>query len=204
MAMKLLDDFVTGIQPNRVRWCPVDFANRVETRNRWNLFLLTETGMIGMSLSSKKIMMVQGAEWMTWWVRGFLVLITLGVIAVLVIATQLNPYDETGQPLRMATHEQLGMMPCRFVELYQKPCPSCGLTTSFSLFMHGDLSGSIRANFVGTLMCVFLLLLIPWNLVTLWRGRYLWIRSLESASLVVTAVFMVFLLGRWGILLLWR
>jgi len=125
-----------------------------------------------------------------------------GLVAVFVIAMRLQPYDEGGRPLTMQTHEQLGLPPCRFYELFGKPCPSCGLTTSFSLLMHGDLTSSLRANAVGTLMAVFLMGLIPWSVLVALRGRYLWVRSLESASLWVVGIFMVLLLIRWGIILL--
>lgn len=35
------------------------------------------------------------------------------------------------------THTQLGLPPCPSVMLFQRPCPGCGLTTSFTSFLHG-------------------------------------------------------------------
>lgn len=38
----------------------------------------------------------------------------------------------------IGTHEQLGLPPCGFVEIFAGiPCPSCGYTTTFTLAAHG-------------------------------------------------------------------
>ena len=38
----------------------------------------------------------------------------------------------------MGTHQQLGLPPCGFVEMFDGvPCPSCGYTTTFTLAAHG-------------------------------------------------------------------
>ena len=50
----------------------------------------------------------------------------------------------------MATHTQLGMPPCNFVVMTGKPCPACGMTTSFALLVRGDVGASLRANWAGT------------------------------------------------------
>ena len=136
------------------------------------------------------------------WVRLMLLGIAAGLVAVFVTAVRLHPYDDSGRPLTMHVHEQIGLPPCRFYEMFNKPCPSCGLTTSFSLLMHGDLTGSLRANAVGTLLAFFCLAMVPWSVFVSLRGRYLWVRSLERASLWVVGIFMVLLLIRWGIVLL--
>lgn len=134
--------------------------------------------------------------------RGALLLFAAGLVAIFVIAIRINPYDEDGEPLRMGSHTRLGMPPCEFYVIFHKPCPSCGLTTSFALLMHGDVWNSLRANAVGTVMALFFLALIPWSLYITFRGRYLWVRSIERASLWAAGVFMVLLLARWGIVLL--
>ena len=65
-------------------------------------------------------------------------------------AFRIHPYDADGNPRTSATHTQLGMPPCNFVTLTGKPCPSCGMTTSFALLVRGDVVSSLRANWVGT------------------------------------------------------
>jgi len=61
---------------------------------------------------------------------------------------------------------------------------------------------SLRANPVGTLMALFAIGLIPWSMWIGLRGRYLWVRSIERASLWAAGVFLILLLIRWGIVLL--
>ena len=64
-----------------------------------------------------------------------LVLIAAGFATIFGVAVWLNPYDADGNPRSMATHTQLGLPPCNMVELIGKPCPACGMTTSFSLLV---------------------------------------------------------------------
>lgn len=136
------------------------------------------------------------------WVRGVLVAIVVGLVAVFMVAARLNPYDAAGRPLRMASHRQLGLPPCTFYSVTGGiPCPSCGMTTSFALLMHGDLWGSLQANAVGTLLALFCLTLIPWGLVCGVWGRSYFIASLERALTVIVLVFIVLMLLRWAIVL---
>jgi hypothetical protein len=136
------------------------------------------------------------------WVRLTLLLITVGLVAVLTCAVWLDPYDRYGAPRRLGTHQELGLPPCTFYDLTGKPCPSCGMTTSFALLMHGDVENSLRANAVGTLLALFCLMLIPWNLLCIWRGRLYGIQSLEQAMLWLLFGFLLLLMLRWGIVLL--
>ena len=76
-----------------------------------------------------------------------------------------------------------------------------GFTTSFALTMHGDPVNAARANAVGTLLAVFCLLVVPWSVVSAWRGRYLFIVSAERALIVCLLTFVVLMLARWGIVL---
>lgn len=135
------------------------------------------------------------------WQRSLLIGILAGILAVFGTACWLNPYGSDGKPLRMGTHQQLGFPPCNFVILTGKPCPSCGMTTSFSLFVRGDLVNSMQANPVGLLLAGFLVLLLPWGVASLWNGRSLYIRSIQIAGLVVLGFFVGLSMLRWGILM---
>ena len=57
------------------------------------------------------------------------------------------------------------MPPCNFKTWTGKPCPSCGMTTSFALLIRGDVANSLRANWVGTLLAGFCMVLIPYGFV---------------------------------------
>jgi hypothetical protein len=124
----------------------------------------------------------------------------LGLVFVFYIAVRLDPY-ENGKPRRMETHLQLGLPPCNFKVMTGLPCPSCGMTTSFALLMHGDLANSLRANAVGTLLAVFCLLFIPWALASAVSGRSLFIVSMEKTVTWIVLVFLGLLLTRWAIVL---
>ena len=137
------------------------------------------------------------------WVRGTLLGVTAGLVVVFAVAAWLDPYDANGQAHTMETHRQLGLPPCTFYTITGGlPCPSCGMTTSFALLMHGDVGNSLRANAVGTVLALFGLALIPWNLACAVRGRTYFIRSLERALTKIVLAFLTLMLVRWGVVLL--
>ncbi|MGE3806157.1 MAG: DUF2752 domain-containing protein [Gemmataceae bacterium] len=141
------------------------------------------------------------------WVRGSLLGLAAGLVAVFAIALWLQPYDSLGRPERMAVHQQLGLPPCTFFTASGGvPCPSCGMTTSFALLMHGDPWNSLRANWVGTLLALFGVLLIPWALVSALKGRLLFVRSFEVVLTRIVLGFVLLMIGRWAIVLAlaWR
>lgn len=134
-----------------------------------------------------------------WPVRCALVAVGLCLLAVFVTALWLDPY-ENGRPRRMETHRQLGLPPCSFYTMTGLPCPSCGFTTSFSLVAHADPVNAARANTVGMLLAAYCYLLIPWNLLSALRGRYLFVRSAETALIWSLTGFVTLMLVRWGII----
>jgi hypothetical protein len=138
---------------------------------------------------------------LTWKVRGGLVAIAAGLMIVFGVALWLDPYDADGRPLLVATHRQLGLPPCTFYAVTRLPCPSCGMTSSFALLAHGDPWNSLKANAVGTLLALFCLALIPWNLVCASRAH--WIRIVPSERLLTRLVlgFIGLMVGRWLVVL---
>lgn len=135
------------------------------------------------------------------WVRLVLVLIAVGLVFVFAVAIWLNPYRD-GQVWLMETHRQLGLPECNFKRITGLPCPSCGMTSSFALLMHGDLVNSLRANAAGTLLAILCLAYIPWALLCAVLGRRLLIRSFEGTLMRLVVLFLVLMLCRWAIVLL--
>jgi len=135
-------------------------------------------------------------------VRVMLAVMAVGFIAVFVVAAWLRPYGADGEPLTMATHTQLGMEACNMVVLTGKPCPACGMTTSFALLIHGDVRASLRANWVGTVLALFWLALIPWALVSVFRGRLWGFRNGELFVAVAVGGIVALMVGRWAVIML--
>jgi hypothetical protein len=70
--------------------------------------------------------------------------ISLGWVFVTVVGLLLRP-DANGH----GTHQRLGLPPCPSVLLFDRPCPGCGLTTSWTAFLHGDFALAFRAHALG-------------------------------------------------------
>jgi hypothetical protein len=134
-------------------------------------------------------------------------LIMLGLasiwVTVFILAAVLNPYDEEGNPRTSETHMQppLNLPKCTFKEYTGLPCPSCGMTTSFSLLIHGDVWNSLKANFAGTALATIGLFYVPWSILCAWKGRFLLIDSLEMTLFRLSIAFIVLLFLRWGMAL---
>src|SRR5437879_3327790 len=105
------------------------------------------------------------------WVRIVLLMIGAMLTAVFAVAVYLNPYQADGTPRSMATHTTLGLPPCNFVIMTGKPCPSCGMTTSFSLLVRGDVGNSLKANWVGTTLAVLWAALLVWSFASAIAGK---------------------------------
>lgn len=75
-------------------------------------------------------------------------MIATALLAVLIIARMLPP-DDRG----FGTHERLGLPPCGLILTSGLPCPSCGMTTSFSLLMHGRPIDAFIAQPAGATLC---------------------------------------------------
>src|SRR5687768_9011989 len=55
----------------------------------------------------------------------------------------------TPNPAGHGTHKQLGLSACPSAVLFDRPCPGCGLTTSWTAFVHGDFAASVSAHLFG-------------------------------------------------------
>ncbi|MFO0800326.1 MAG: DUF2752 domain-containing protein [Gemmataceae bacterium] len=135
-------------------------------------------------------------------VRVGLAAVAVTLVAVFGVAAYLNPYGPDGAARTMATHTQLGLPPCNMVSLTGKPCPTCGMTTSFALLVRGDVRASLAANWVGTVTALAWAALLVWSVASLSAGRMLFVRRGELALTLLVAAFLVLALGRWAVILL--
>lgn len=136
--------------------------------------------------------------------RLSLIVIGLLLVGIFGIAFWINPYDADGQPKTMATHTQLGMPPCNFVVVTGKPCPACGMTTSFALLVRGNVAASLKANWAGSLIAVLWALTMVWAFASGIAGRALFIpRGRGELVLTVSVgVVLTLMLARWGVVLI--
>jgi hypothetical protein len=104
-----------------------------------------------------------------------------GCTAVLGVSRFLTP-----DPRGFGTHEQLGMLPCASMKLFNIPCPFCGMTTSFSLMAHGNFEAAFWNQPAALMLFLGTVLAIPisaymsasgWSLdvPTKWKVQRLWL-----------------------------
>ena len=98
------------------------------------------------------------------------------------------------------THEQLGLPACPSVLLFDRPCPGCGLTTSWTATIHGNIPFALHAHPLGPLLYLLftcLALLGGYGYIT---GRRLrtYSEPFNRASAIIAAVFICFGLIRFA------
>jgi hypothetical protein len=72
-----------------------------------------------------------------------------GALALLVLALVLRPAGEGH-----GTHTQLGLPSCGWVVAFDRPCPTCGMTTSYAHAARGDLLTAAATQPMGTLLAL--------------------------------------------------
>ena len=137
-------------------------------------------------------------------VRAVLIGVAVVLAGVFAAAIRIDPYDADGNPRTSATHTQLGMPPCNFVVLTGKPCPSCGMTTSFALLVRGDVAASARANWVGSVICLLWAVGLVWAAASGVRGTPLFVPAGrgELVFTVLTGAVLALMLARWAVVLM--
>jgi len=101
-----------------------------------------------------------------------ILLLAAGALAGLaVLGLALEP-DARG----VGTHEQLGLRPCLTMELWNVPCPGCGVTTSVTLATQGRFLDALKNQPFGFAVWLFVLGFVAWAALGHLRGRDLWER----------------------------
>lgn len=81
--------------------------------------------------------------------RIFAGLVAVGSLGVLTLASVLTP-SASG----FGTHEQMGMTACTWAAAFDKPCPTCGMTTAFAHAADGDVLASFAAQPFGAVLAL--------------------------------------------------
>jgi hypothetical protein len=100
------------------------------------------------------------------------------------------------------THEQLGLPPCTVKLIFGMRCPACGMTTSWSHLMHGELLESFRANCGGSLMGILAMIGGMGCFVAVFRGCVPARGRFAEILLMLTCVSLVVALVEWVIRLI--
>lgn len=126
--------------------------------------------------------------------RVLLCLWSLFLVSVFSLALWLEP-----DPRGFGTHQRLGLPPCTFKTLFSTPCPSCGMTTSFSNFARGRIAESIQANIAGFMLALACAVQIPWSWTSLYRGRLLGIERPDRAAVWFLGAILSVGLVQWAL-----
>ncbi len=127
-----------------------------------------------------------------WYERLLMGLVGTVLAGLLATAAWLAPSSRG-----MGTHQQLGLPPCTLVALYGMRCPSCGMTTSWSHLMRGNVFGSVQANAAGFLLGVLALITAPWLLSSALWGRFTVAPPGDWTLIVLTCLVVGVTLGDW-------
>jgi len=94
---------------------------------------------------------------LNWLLRVAFLATAAALAGMLVVAAVLRP-----DPRGYGTHEQMGLPPCSFDEVFQVRCPSCGMTTAWSHTVRGQLIAALKANAAGAVLALSAILALPW------------------------------------------
>ena len=81
--------------------------------------------------------------------RALGTMVALIALAPLVIGAGLTPADDGH-----GTHTQMGLPSCSWVMAFERPCPTCGMTTAVTHAANGDLLGSFVTQPAGAVFAV--------------------------------------------------
>jgi hypothetical protein len=121
----------------------------------------------------------------------------VALMGLLALAVWLEP-----SPTGIGTHQQLGLPPCTFRVLFGRPCPTCGMTTSWAYLVRGNVVGAFRANAGGVLLGILALAAAPWLLGSAWRGSWIGVSPNGSAAACIATTILAVTLIEW-IVRLW-
>jgi hypothetical protein len=122
--------------------------------------------------------------------------IALSCLAVLLTAAYLAP-SRNG----FGSHQALGLRGCAFLERTGLPCPSCGMTTSFTWFVRGNLAASLYVQPMGTLLAAACCCTVWVGLYVAITGRpvYRLIQRLPGQGIVITVLAWALIAWGWKI-----
>jgi hypothetical protein len=120
----------------------------------------------------------------------------IGCLAVLVTAARLRP-----SPKGIGTHTGMRLRECQFERTTGLPCPTCGMTTSFSYFVRGNLAASFYVQPMGMVLALLSSMAVWAALYIAITGRpaHRLLRFVAPRSYVVPLLCLTILAWGWKI-----
>jgi hypothetical protein len=120
----------------------------------------------------------------------------LACLTVLGVAAHLTP-----NPKGISSHTGLGLSPCAFEERTGLPCPTCGMTTSFSHFVRGNILASFYVQPLGMILALLTTMTFWGGLYVAFTGRpaYWLLRSIQPRYYLIPLFVMIILAWAWKI-----
>lgn len=81
--------------------------------------------------------------------RGAGLALLVGCLSVLIVANRLDAHADGH-----GTHTQMGLPACSWVQLWNFPCPTCGMTTAFAHAAHGRMGLALLTQPAGALVAI--------------------------------------------------
>lgn len=124
--------------------------------------------------------------------RGAMAVLAIACLTLLIVASRLN-----ASPNGHGTHMQMGLPPCGWVQAWNKPCMTCGMTTAFAAATDVSPLASLKAQPMGAVLALGAAIMV-------WLGAY----SAATGSMILPTLIR---LGSWrlvwglvaGLLLAW-
>lgn len=123
--------------------------------------------------------------------------ILLSAAAALVAAGWILAACLIPDPRGHGTHQQLGLPPCTIRVVLGLPCPACGLTTSASLLMRGQIAAAGRVNPASLILYPTATLCAMWFACCGIYGRWWCTPRPEPLILAVLLFALAVLLASW-------
>lgn len=118
-----------------------------------------------------------------------------GALSVIGIAMYLTP-----DPNGFGTHQQLGLGGCTMLTITGWPCPMCGMTTTFTLFGHGQILNAVANQPFGAVLFPTTVIMALLGVVDLFTGRGVLrgsLRWVQGRERLWAGILLFGMLGGW-------
>ena len=119
-------------------------------------------------------------------------LVLVACLAVLAVAAWLEP-----DPAGYGTHRQLGFRGCGMMATTGVPCPTCGMTTAFSLAIRGRWIEAVKAQAAGTLLVAAVGLTCAVSCSVLLTGKVWLVNWFRVSAVKLVFLSLAILLTAW-------